>query len=501
MKAALLVFLIAGCALGQIPVPGGGGGGGANVANHTIAFSATPTYAPTSSTNGVIDNFCIGTTPSSTACNPTALTANITSSTLSGGTPGQELNFYFKQSASGSTFTVAMPTGFNQACQVSNIYNALTKMSFIWDGTNAQLKSCTVDIGPSQTATQADPTQAPTSGNASVYASSTDNTLTSEDSSGNFYGVVRKNVKINTATGQIGGFGGPAAAADTSGSGTAQTANTSPAFTPVANDCIVYTTTTTNSGAGLTINVNSLGAKSVAIPGASGWTTTLTASIIPANKPLLACYDGTNWDIQQTGTSASGGSNTISGSGLTQYLAYYQANTALEPAYAFSGVASTGATATFSNGSASISATNSFVAGEPVTFTTTGVLPTPYAVNTVYYVIAAGLSGSAFSVSATFGGSAITATSAGSGVQTVLSAPTIPLGIAATTTTLQYSGTLTNGSWTWTPGQLIYVSGSSAGALTAVAPTTAGYWQLPIAVALTATQILILPGANALEVQ
>lgn len=96
-------------------------------------------------------------------------------------------------------------------------------------------------------------------------------------------------------------------AADTSGSGTAQSANTSPSFTPAANDCVWYTTTTTNSGTGLTININSLGNKSVAIPGASGWTTTLTASIIPANKPLLACYDGTNWNVQQTGTAASGG--------------------------------------------------------------------------------------------------------------------------------------------------------------------------------------------------
>lgn len=94
---------------------------------------------------------------------------------------------------------------------------------------------------------------------------------------------------------------------DTSGSGTAQTCVTTAAtpFTPVAGSCVTYTTTTTNSGAGLTLNVNSLGVKSVAIPGASGWTTTLTAGIILANKPLHACYDGTNWDIAATGTVAA----------------------------------------------------------------------------------------------------------------------------------------------------------------------------------------------------
>lgn len=52
--------------------------------------------------------------------------------------------------------------------------------------------------------------------------------------------------------------------ADSSGSGTAQSCTTAPSFTPTTDDCIVYTTTTANTGSGLTLNVNSLGAKSVA---------------------------------------------------------------------------------------------------------------------------------------------------------------------------------------------------------------------------------------------
>jgi hypothetical protein len=104
--------------------------------------------------------------------------------------------------------------------------------------------------------------------------------------------------------------------ADTSGSGTAQSCSTSPSFNPVTNDCIVYTTTTANSGTGLTLNVNSLGAKSIA-----KWQgpTTLTAGDVAANKPLLVCYDGTNWDLSTVGnapgakgscTEAWGGSGT-----------------------------------------------------------------------------------------------------------------------------------------------------------------------------------------------
>ena len=120
----------------------------------------------------------------------------------------------------------------------------------------------------------------------------------------------------------------PIVCADSSGSGTAQSCTTSPSFTPASGDCFIYSTTTTNSGTGLTANIDSLGAKSIAIPGSSGFTTTLTASIIPANKPLLMCYDGTNMDIQQTGTSASGsGNGTVSAAAQYDVPYYTQTGT------------------------------------------------------------------------------------------------------------------------------------------------------------------------------
>ena len=93
---------------------------------------------------------------------------------------------------------------------------------------------------------------------------------------------------------------------DTSGSGTAQSCSTTNVYTVATNTCFWYTTTTTNSGTGLTVNPNSLGAKPVAIPGSSGWTTTLTAGVIPTGKPIQLCYDGTNLNVQQTGTAAAG---------------------------------------------------------------------------------------------------------------------------------------------------------------------------------------------------
>lgn len=71
-----------------------------------------------------------------------------------------------------------------------------------------------------------------------------------------------------------------------------------------------------------------------------------------------------------------------------------------------------GITCTTTNTSASIAATNTFVAGDVVYFT---AVQTPFTANTVaYYVIATGLSGRYFEVSTTYGGSAVTATASGS---------------------------------------------------------------------------------------
>ena len=105
----------------------------------------------------------------------------------------------------------------------------------------------------------------------------------------------------------------PLACADSSGSGSAQVCNTSPTFVPAAGDRIAYTTTTANTGAGLTVNVNSLGAKSVA-----KWqtTTTLVANDVRANTQIILTYDGTNWEMDTVGnTPAGSGTVTVVGAG------------------------------------------------------------------------------------------------------------------------------------------------------------------------------------------
>lgn len=68
-----------------------------------------------------------------------------------------------------------------------------------------------------------------------------------------------------------------------------------------------------------------------------------------------------------------------------------------------------------------INYTNTFAANDPVVFSTSGALPTGLTAGTTYYVSATGLTGSAFSVSATAGGALINTSSAGSGTHSVTS--------------------------------------------------------------------------------
>ena len=114
------------------------------------------------------------------------------------------------------------------------------------------------------------------------------------DATAHAFKMTLNNGAIFTSAMNLPVTGVPALCADSSGSGTAQSCNTTPSFTPIAGSCISYTTTHANSGTGLTLNVNSLGTTSVA-----KWqgSTTLAANDVLANKAVVTCYDGTNWGI------------------------------------------------------------------------------------------------------------------------------------------------------------------------------------------------------------
>lgn len=64
-----------------------------------------------------------------------------------------------------------------------------------------------------------------------------------------------------------------------------------------------------------------------------------------------------------------------------------------------------------------------FVVGDAVYFTTTGTLPTGLSVDTIYYIIAAGLTSSAFEVSTTRGGAAVNTSGSQSGTHTARHCP------------------------------------------------------------------------------
>jgi hypothetical protein len=71
------------------------------------------------------------------------------------------------------------------------------------------------------------------------------------------------------------------------------------------------------------------------------------------------------------------------------------------------------------------------VAGDALTFTTTGALPTGLTAGTAYYVIAAGLTANAFEVSATLGGSAVNTSGTQSGIHTATAVGKTETAVAA----------------------------------------------------------------------
>lgn len=156
---------------------------------------------------------------------------------------------------------------------------------------------------------------------------------------------------------------------------------------------------------GATVTSNNLGTKS------SG-TTTVDCGLSPLQYLLnggaftLAAPANDGSCFIQVVNGGSAGTITLSG--------FSPQPTGFGDTFATANTAS--GTATFSNGSANITYTSTLGVGNQIYFTTSGGLPTNFAINTNYYVVSN--SGTVLTVAATPGGSAIVAGSAGSGTQT-----------------------------------------------------------------------------------
>jgi len=134
-------------------------------------------------------------------------------------------------------------------------------------------------------------------------------------------GVIGSNASAQPIAASAHGVAGPLTCTDSSGSSTTYTCSTTPTFTPAAKDCVYLTVGTTNT-AGSTLNVNSAGAANL-----QKWLgSALVSGDLPANKPQVVCYDGTNWQVSTIGNtpSSTGGmtklcSGTASSSATLQF--------------------------------------------------------------------------------------------------------------------------------------------------------------------------------------
>lgn len=171
-----------------------GGGGTANPASVvTTTFSATPTFTCPSATAGTVTTFKLS----------TALTANVTSSTLSTCTNGQTLHFVFTQDGTGGR-SVVMPSGFD-APFISPTAGVTTTVSYTWDGTNGHLVNQSTDTPSTLFTTERAAPGTPASGTAVCWPDSTDHSglECKANNSANVFKMVKTGADIKTTTGLV----------------------------------------------------------------------------------------------------------------------------------------------------------------------------------------------------------------------------------------------------------------------------------------------------------
>lgn len=226
-----------------------------------------------------------------------------------------------------------------------------------------------------------------------------------------------------------------------------------------------------------------LGAGTVTITPTIGTINGLSSLTIFQGQGSTIVSDGTNWQVFTTAGnvfSFNGRTGVVvpaTGDYTTQQLTPNTSGTRpacgsgkLGEVCSITSVAAT-AVATFSNGSSTIGiASGSPQVGTTVIFTTSGALPTNFAVSTNYYVLTSTVPGGAgnITVSATPGGAAILAGSAGSGTQTYINESFLPLSTAKDIGYLS----LAAGDWSCTANVVM-----NAGASTTVTVIRADFTQ------------------------
>jgi hypothetical protein len=160
----------------------------------------------------------------------------------------------------------------------------------------------------------------------------------------------------------------------------------------------------------------------------SGVTTTAGSAVVTSTAYNFNAIDALRGKyITIPGAGASGGP-------LNATISSVQGGAATLSTTATAAVAGT-VTITIAN-PAVVSFTNSFIAGQPVVFNTTGALPTGITAGTVYYVISAGLSGSAFEISVIQNGGGLATSGTQSGTQSISGLATFGTADDAAMTTL-----------------------------------------------------------------
>ncbi len=169
------------------------------------------------------------------------------------------------------------------------------------------------------------------------------------------------------------------------------------AFTQVFDDLPKIIDVDDSLGRSVPINMNFI---------ETGYITKDTGSSMYGATETTLCHsefnykkkDGTNYRIRANGT----------------YLQRYNTGTSL-----WENLTSGTVTMTIASPAVVTQVAHGLKAGSPVSFSTTGALPTGVTANTTYYVIAAGLTADAFQFSATVGGTAINSSGGQSGVHTL----------------------------------------------------------------------------------